>query len=172
MQTMGVVGKIYNLKDQSANGKERVMFKVSVRKEWVSDQDKQDKKTQTFVPIAANGPTAKFILDFFKDGDTICIKDMEYQTYRTKNADPNNNFDDGHIFKANKVGFVPGANQDGDQGQGQSRGNNNNNQRQQSNNRQPAGQSAGGRGRDNRQAPPPQDNYNDNYTPANDDLPF
>lgn len=129
MQTMGVTGKIYNLKHTAGQqqGKGRVTLRVSVRKEFVSDQDKQANKTNVFLPMIAYGPTAEFINQYFKDGDTICIKDMEYQTYRTQNAP--NEYDDAHIFKVNKVGFVPGANDNG-QGGGQRNQNQNQNQNQ------------------------------------------
>lgn len=120
MQIMGVTGKIYGMKPgQTANGKDRVSFRVGVRKRYVTDQDKQNNTTMTFLPIMIMGPTATFVIKHFKDGDMIALGDMEYQTYRSQNADPSNNFDDMHNFKANQAGFVSDGN--GGNGGGQQR---------------------------------------------------
>ena len=114
MQVMGVTGKIYGLKvDTTAKGKDKVTFRVGVRKQFVTDEDKQNGTTHYFLPMMAIGPTATFIKNYFKDGDVICIGSMEYQTYRTKNADPNSKFDDGHVFKVNAVGFPGDGNGNG-----------------------------------------------------------
>lgn len=107
MQIMGVTGKIYNLKcSQTSNGKDKCTFRVSVRKQFVSDQDKQNNTTNVFIPCMAMGPTAKFISDYFKDGDFVAIGDMEYQTWK---SDSNQQYDDVHMFKVNKAGFCGGA---------------------------------------------------------------
>lgn len=107
MQVMGVTGKIYGLKaGQTTNGKPKVSFRVGVRKQFVTDADKQNNTTQIFVPMTAMGPTADFITKFFKDGDGISVADMEYQTFK---SDQSQQFDDRHIFKVNRAGFVPGG---------------------------------------------------------------
>jgi single-stranded DNA-binding protein len=157
MQVMGVTGKIYNLKPgTSANGKAKVSFRLSVRKSFITDQEKADNKTNVFMPMIAIGPTAEFITKYFKDGDFMCVGSMEYQTYRTSNAP--NEFDDAHIFKVDKVGFA-GNNDNGNQGGGQSTA------------RQPAAAAAGG----GRSAPartaPATTGGGEVYNP-NDDLPF
>ena len=170
MQVMGVTGKIYGMKPgQTGNGKDKVSFRVGVRKQFVTDQDKQDGKTLSFLPMIAMGPTAKFIMDYFKDGDTISIGNMEYQTYRTQNAP--NEFDDAHIFKVNQAGFA------GD-GSGGGNGGNTGNQRPANNQRQqnqrPQQQPSNTRNTNQRQS------YNDNdpfsggssVAVADDDLPF
>lgn len=174
MQIMGVTGKIYGLKSgQTSNGKDKVSFRVGVRKQFVTDADKQNKTTMTFIPCMANGPTAKFINDFFNDGDSISVGSMEYQTYRSKNADPNNNFDDAHIFKVNSVGFVGDNSGGGNNAGGQQRQQSNNNQRQNSNDggnqRQ---QQSNQRQNSNQRQTVPTDNNVDNSYIADDDLPF
>lgn len=114
MQSLGVTGLIYGLKFANENDdkKIRATFRVGVRKRYVSDQDKQNKTTQTFMPMVAYGATAKFIKDWFTDGKPISIGDMEYFTFK---SDQNNKYDDGHMFKVLQVGFVPGTG-DGDNG--------------------------------------------------------
>ena len=166
MQVMGVTGKIYGMKPgQTGNGKDKVSFRIGVRKQFVTDQDKQDGKTMTFMPMIAMGPTAKFIMDYFNDGDAIAIGSMEYQTYRTQNAP--NEFDDAHIFKVNSVGFVSDGNGGGNNGGGQQRQNNGGNQRG----------NGGGNQRQQNQRPQnqrqtvPNDNVDNSYA-ADDDLPF
>lgn len=137
MQVMGVTGKIYGMKSgQTANGKDKVSFRVGVRKQFVTDQDKQNNTTMTFMPISAMGPTAGFITKHFKDGDMISLGDMEYQTYRSQNADPSNNFDDMHIFKVNRAGFVSDGNA-GNGGNGAQRQQPQGNQQPQQNYQQP-----------------------------------
>jgi single-stranded DNA-binding protein len=166
MQTMGVTGKIYGLKPgQTGNGKDKVSFRVGVRKQYVTDQDKQDGKTLTFIPMIAMGPTAKFIMDYFNDGDGIAVGSMEYQTYRTQNAP--NEFDDAHIFKVNQVGFV-GDNSGGGNGGGNARQTNN----RQSNNRNTNQRANNTNTRNQRQTVPADDNNIDNSYQSDDDLPF
>lgn len=122
MQVMGVTGRIYGLKSaQTANGKDKVTFRIGVRKQYVSDQDKQDGKTMTFMPMIAMGPTAKFITTYFKEGDNIAIGSMEFQTFRSQNADPSNTFDDMYNFKIDKAGFVRDGQQPADQAAPQQR---------------------------------------------------
>lgn len=161
MQVMGVTGKIYGLKvSQTASGKDKVTFRVAVRKQFVTDEDKQNNTTHYFLPMMAVGPTATFISKYFKDGDMISIGSMEYQTYRTKNADPNSKFDDAHVFKVNTVGFV------GD-GNGSGNGNANRAANRQSN----YGNTPPQRPTKNT-APDPFSNEDYSYVANDDDLPF
>lgn len=120
MQSLGVTGKIYGLKSKGTAEKPRVTFRLSVRKRFVSDQDKKDGKTQTFMPCIAYGSTAEFINQYFNDQDVISVGDMEYQTYSSQNN--TTEYDDAHIFKVEKVGFVPGANNGDSSGDSASQG--------------------------------------------------
>lgn len=121
------VGKIYGLKSAGSGDKLKVTFRVGVRKRFVSEQDKQDNKTQTFYPCIAYGKTAEFINQYFEDKKAIHVLDMEFQTYRSNDAP--DDYDDKYIFKVNTVSFVPGTD-DGEGGGGNSgggnRGSNNN----------------------------------------------
>jgi single-stranded DNA-binding protein len=158
MQVMGVTGKIYNLKPgTSANGKAKVSFRLSVRKSFVTDQEKADNKTNVFMPMIAIGPTAEFITKYFKDGDFMCVGSMEYQTYRTNNAP--NEYDDAHIFKVDKVGFAGNNDSGGANSGGQSAA------------RQPAAAASGGRSAPARTAAPATTGGGEVYNPG-DDLPF
>jgi single-stranded DNA-binding protein len=177
MQVMGVTGRIYGLKSgQTANGKDKASFRVGIRKQFVTDQDKTDGKTLVFMPMMAMGPTAKFITDFFKDGDSIAIGAMEYQTYRTQNAP--NEFDDAHIFKVDKVGFVGDkSNDSGNGGGGNQRANNNgggNNQRANTNTNTRQNNPPAQQNNNQRQAPNNNNNNTalDNGYASDDDLPF
>jgi single-stranded DNA-binding protein len=155
MQVMGVTGKIYGLKPgTTGNGKPKVSWRLSVRKSFVTDQEKTENKTNTFLPMIAMGPTAEFITKYFKDGDSMSVGSMEYQTYRTANAP--NEFDDAHIFKVDKVGFVGDNNAGGNTGSPPAA-------------RQPAAAAAGGRSAPARQ--PATTGGGEVYNP-NDDLPF
>lgn len=162
MQVMGVTGRIYGLKSgQTTNGKDKVTFRIGVRKEYVTDQDKQDKKTLVFMPMIAMGPTAKFISTYFNEGDNIAIGSMEYGTFRSQNAP--NEYDDMHSFKINKAGFVS----DGQQGGGA---------QTQPQRQAPAPQTQ----QQNQYQAPPQQQQQQNFPPpaasgvyvSDDDLPF
>jgi single-stranded DNA-binding protein len=104
MQSMGITGKIYNMKDSSKGEKKTVMFNVSVRKQFVTDADKEANRTNTFVPCVARGKTAEIILQNYKDGDIISIGDMEYQTWKSSQ---DVKFDDRHIFNASRISYFP-----------------------------------------------------------------
>ena len=184
MQTIGVTGKIFNMKiGQTSNQKDKVNFRLGVRKQFVTDADKQAGKTMTFMPIQIMGPTATFVSKYFKDGDMIALSDMEYRTFRTQNAP--NEFDDAHSFNAGKAGFVGDAsgsnNNGGQQQQRQQPQNNyqqpqNNSYQQQNNYQQPQnnGYNQGGGVATPpapAAAPPANDTFAGGYV-ADDDLPF
>lgn len=116
-QVMSALGRIKGLKvSTTSNGKDKVTFRLAVRKSFVKEADKQQNKTHVFLPMIAMGPTATFIKNYFNEGDMIYVTNMEYQTYRTQNADSNTNYDDGHLFFVNSVAFAGGGSSGNAQG--------------------------------------------------------
>lgn len=108
MQTIGLTGLIYGLKETGKKGKDgyRVNFRLGVRKSYVSDEDKKAGKTQTFMPMVAFGKTAEFIMDYFEDGKPITVTNVEYNTWESTDGGKTEYF---HNFRVGQAGFVPGT---------------------------------------------------------------
>lgn len=118
MQNISFVGKIYGLESDGKKGKDgfKVKFRLSVRKRWVSDEDKKNGRTQTFVPCVAFGKTAELIDEYFQDGSIIGVRDLEYSTWE---SDSNGSKQYFHNFKVGGIDFIP--TEDGGQGGGGSK---------------------------------------------------
>lgn len=120
MQTIGFVGKIYNMKSTGKGDKLRLNFRLAVRKKYVSEDDKKDGKVNVFVPLVAFGKTAELIEQYFEDGSAIGVSNCEYTTFEFEGDDGETVY--GHNFKVGNIEFLPSGGDDAGGGSKKSSG--------------------------------------------------
>ena len=103
-------GKIYNLKSVGKGDKARITFRLGVRKDFLTEADKEAKRYNNFVSLTAFGKTAEFIENNFEDGKNIGVT-CSYETWEGKDDDGDKTYN--HNFKVNSASFV-GAKEDSD----------------------------------------------------------
>ncbi len=103
-------GRIGKLKMNGKGDKKYLTFTLSVRKDYISEKDKEANKINNFLFMKAFGKTAEFIEQYFEDGKHIGVT-CSYETWEGKDDDGDTTYN--HNFNIIKANFV-GGKDDGD----------------------------------------------------------
>lgn len=104
MQSISFVGKMYGKKATGSGDKMRLNFRLAVRKQYVSEDDKKNNKVNVFVPFVAFGKLAELLDQYIEDGQGVALHNCEYTTFEWED-DGETQY--GHNFKAGGMSFLP-----------------------------------------------------------------
>ena len=103
-QNISFLGKVYNKKLEGSGEKARLSFTLSVRKSYVSEEDKKAGKINLFIPMVIFGKRAEALEQYFPDGRPIYVSNCTYETWQYKSE---GDVKYGHNFKVGDWSFVP-----------------------------------------------------------------